>query len=223
MKIPKWTTASYDELFIDAYGNLCATCDDTGCDAVIKPKYQSGDILWVRETWCKLWKLDRNDQIIEGTDRYYYAADGYNPTPFNHFPDENGSSSGRDCPIWKPSIHMPKEAARIFLRATDVRAERLQEITEADAKAEGIRSYWLTKEAGENADDWHESNGPPFIGAAKDLGGALCSTRREAYQQLWDSLNAKRDDGKFVWDRNPWVWVYTFEPIEKPADWPLTA
>jgi hypothetical protein len=82
---------------------------------------------------------------------------------------------------------MPKEACRLFLRVTDVRAERLQEITRADALKEGFQ----------NEDDW----------------GA------EVYfRELWDELNAKRVYG---WDTNPWVWVYTFERIEKPEGWPI--
>jgi hypothetical protein len=100
---------------------------------------------------------------------------------------------------------MPREAARIFLRVTDVRVERVQDISEEDAKAEGIVSYW----AEPHRDD------APFIGAAKELGADLCLTRREAFQQLWNHINAKRGYG---WDTNPWVWVYTFERTEKPEE-----
>lgn len=85
---------------------------------------------------------------------------------------------------------MPKEIARIFLRVTDVRVERVQDITEQDAEREGVKSY-----------------DPMF-------------SSKEEFAVLWDSLNAKRGYG---WDKNPWVWVYTFERIEKPEGWPKEA
>lgn len=135
--------------FVEASNGLLAGCR---CDnlypnyggRLIKYPCEKGDILYVRETFCKLWKLDGNDQIIEGTENYYYAADGHNPTPFNCFPDEDGFHSDRDCPKWRPSIHMPKEAARIFLRVTDVKAERLQDITEDGAEKEGCNDATST-------------------------------------------------------------------------------
>jgi hypothetical protein len=104
---------------------------------MFKSRYQVGDILWVRETWCKLYDLDGTDKIIAGTDNYYYAVD--NPTfPYNRFLRDNGTY--KDYPAWRSSMFMPRAAARIFLRLTDVRAERLQDISEADAHAEGMDS-----------------------------------------------------------------------------------
>lgn len=144
--------------------------------------YGIGDILWVREMWCKLYDLDDNDQIIEGTGKYYYAAD--NPKfPYTHFVRDDGTH--KDYPAWKPSIHMPREAARLFLRVTDVRAERLQDISGKDVFFEGINPQWYNGEAKR----WENE-------------------QRIAYRKLWDSLYAKRG---FGWSANPWVWVYTFE------------
>ena len=86
-----------------------------------KPPYHTDDILYVRETWCK------------GLERYIYRAD-YSDT-------EKFYRNGKEIEMkWKPSIRMPKEAARIWLKVTDVRVERLQEITEAGAEAEGAVS-----------------------------------------------------------------------------------
>lgn len=93
--------------------------------------YCVGDILYVRETWQYGGPLDGNDQVIEPC-QYYYAADG---DPFDRWLNDDGSY--HDGMKWRPSIHMPKEAARIFLRVTDVRVERLKEITHAEIKAEG--------------------------------------------------------------------------------------
>lgn len=107
--------------------------------------YQQGDILYVRETWCRYGKLDDFDHVIEGTEKYYYLADGENPTPYNCFlVQRNGYDEYKDTPIWHPSIHMPKEAARIWLKVTDVRVERLQDMTDDDAEAEGCFDYTST-------------------------------------------------------------------------------
>lgn len=108
----------------------------------VKPPYgyALGDILYVRETWQYLYELDGNEQIIEGTGKYYYAAT--DTIPFDTYVDSSGVTHER-VP-WKPSIHMPKEAARIWLKVTDVRVERLQDMTDDDAEAEGCFDYTST-------------------------------------------------------------------------------
>lgn len=171
--------------FTEDEGDIYPTIDDC--------QYQIGDILWVRETWytpCNKNDCSEYEGCQEGCsalDDFYYKADK-NPLGW------------RREPKWRPSIHMPCSAARLFLKVTNVRVERLQDITEDDAKAEGIVSYW----AEPHRDD------APFIGSAKGIGDDLCLTRREAFQQLWNSLNAKRGYG---WDVNPWVWIVEFERI----------
>lgn len=102
--------------------------------------YQQGDILYVRETWQFLYELDDNEQPVEETGKYYYAATDI--TLFNTYVDENGVK--HDYVPWRPSIHMPKEAARIWLKVTDVRVERLQDMTDDDAEAEGCFDYTST-------------------------------------------------------------------------------
>jgi len=106
----------------------------------LKAGWKVGDILYVRETHTYLFKLDENDKPIEGTGKCYYRADGYNPTPFNQFinPKTGEFNLDKDCPYWTPSIFMPKRLARIKLKVTEMRTEKLQEITESDAEAEGI-------------------------------------------------------------------------------------
>lgn len=159
-----------------------------------KPKFHVGDILYVRETWCKLYKLDNFERIIEGTDKFYYRADGYNPTPFNCFPDENGFNGERDCPRWRPSIHMPKEAARIFLKVTDVRVEQLRYISAGECRAEGIDLGYKISDS--------------FIASE------YCN----AFGELWDSTLKKDQIEKYGWNANPWVWVISFERCEKPNE-----
>lgn len=104
--------------------------------------------------------------------------------------------------LWRPSVHMPKEAARIWLRVTNVRVERLQEITENGAKAEGISEEW--------ARSWWKPicNDP-------DSGGYPKYRDTFAYE-VWDSTTKKSDLDRYGWDANPFVWVVSFERCEKP-------
>ena len=144
----------------------------------IKPPYQPGDILYVRETWSEL------------SSGYEYKADG-----------ENIDHLGNMIK-WKPSIRMPKEAARIFLKVTDVRVERLQEITEDGAKAEGINEEW--------AMSWWS---PTYYDP--DSGGYPKYRDTFAFE-VWNKTIKKSDIGRYGWYANPWVWVIEFERCEKP-------
>lgn len=158
-----------------------------------KLPYQKGDILYVRETWCRYGKLDDFDHVIEGTEEYYYLADGANPTPYNCFlVQRNGYDEYKDTPVWHPSIHMPKEAARIWLKVTDVRVERLQDIDGKGCVKEGIEEEPL-----------------------KDIGEEFV---KGMYHDLWDSTIKKSDIDRYGWDANPWVWVIDFERCDKPKE-----
>lgn len=139
-----------------------------------KLSYQLGDILWVRETWATV-----SSGIIEYKATYIEPYTG--STEIDHI--------GKKI-TWRPSIHMPREAARIFLQVKNVRVERLQDITEEDAKAEGCHERLLN-------DGW------------KNIGKL---TARDDFIMLWEYLNAKRGYG---WGTNPWVWVIEFERITK--------
>lgn len=105
---------------------------------------------------------------------------------------------------WKPSIHMPKRFSRITLEVVSVRVERVQEISEADCMAEGVREYE------------YEPTGdhPRMIGYVTDADGpdeygtAAHHTPQEAFAKLWDSVN-----GPGAWDRNDWVWCVEFRPL----------
>ena len=131
-------------------------------------QYQPGDILYVRETWAR---------SMVGT--YLYKA--------------------TNTPIildwWHPSIYMPKEAARLFLRVTDVRVERLRDITEDGARSEGC------------------FHGPLLDGCDDFMVPALYS-----FQSVWDSTVKKTDRDTYGWAANPWVWVIEFERCEKPEE-----
>ena len=147
----------------------------------VAPRHRPGDILYVRETWCNYGKLDINDRVIEGTEEYYFRADGENPTPFNDFLVQHpGWDEHRETPVWHPSIHMPREAARIFLRVTDVRVERLQDITETEAIKEGCTAH----------------------------GGNMAL---DEFEIIWDRTIKPADLPRCGWEANPWVWVIEFK------------
>lgn len=157
----------------------------------IKPQYQLGDILYVRETWQYLYELDGNEQIIEGTGKYYYAAT--DSLPSGGYVDSKGST--HETIPWKPSIHMPKEGARIWLKVTNVRVKRLQDIDGQEVLKEGINSLVHPKA------DYFNMN------------------QREMFEKLWNSTIKKADLDRYGWDANPWIWVIEFERCKKPEEW----
>jgi len=131
--------------------------------------YCPGDILYVRETWAA-WS--RTEGLAP---KLYYKTDGNAP----------------DGIKWRPSIHMPKEAARIFLRVTDVRVERLRPILPCDIQKEGCPYHYS---------GFDEEQAPDYEGWMR---------------KTWDSAIKKADLPLYGWDANPWVWVITFERISK--------
>ena len=150
------------------------------------PYGQPGWRLWVRESFCPIYPQDptyNNGEPIE----YDYAATyvhGY----------RLGDSLGLKKK-WKPSIHMPRFASRITLEITGVRVERLQDISEADAIAEGIE-----REAG-----WWKNYDP-------SAGWRYWESPIQSYRTLWESIN-----GPGSWEANPWVWVVEFRRVEGGA------
>lgn len=145
--------------------------DTDGKQGKITPPYQPGDILYVRETF-----------IQAAAHIFWYKED-----------DKPWMS--KDL-LWKPSIHMPKEAARIWLKVTDVRVERLQDITGLSVQKEGIE-----------VDPNECASKFDFISELFLL-----------FQRLWDSTIKKSDLDRYGWDTNPYVWVIEFERCEKPKE-----
>ena len=164
--------------------------------------YSPGDILYVRETWM----LETEQGIPTGG--YIYRASD-KPCPDGNVPLR-----------WRPSIHMPKEAARLFLRVTDVRVERLQEpffrsgTVVLDCQAEGI-------DIGDQCRECMETYGnPPCISEwdGDDESDGECGILdgiRGDFSDLWDSTIQKKDLHLYGWAANPWVWVIEFEQISK--------
>ena len=141
-------------------------------------RYQVGDYLYVRETFQKLDSSIAMD-LSAGEYAYVYRA------------SENGKAWEENTENWrwKPSIHMPKELARIFLKVTDVRVERLQDITICQLDKEGFSRGHAVDET------WYDRG-------------------REDFIDLWNSTIKKQDLDKYGWDTNPFVWVIEFERVE---------
>jgi len=178
------------------------------------PRYKVGDVLYVRETW---WKTN---------DRYYYLADYDLPELV-----KKQLSKSSKC---RPSIHMPKEAARIFLKVTNVRVERLQDINGSDCVKEGCAKSYADMEdklcdycpLPDGSKGSHCYGGNPVM-----CEGACCKEAYENYlednavnefQDLWDSTIQKKDIDKYGWNANPWVFAYEFERCEKPNETEVT-
>ncbi len=197
------------QIWLDKCGNPYATAI---------PPYRPGDVLYVRETWNFAYQLDGNERPIEETGRFYYAADGLGPFTLWVTPD----GEYKDHMPWRPSIHMPREAARIFLRVKDVRVERLQ-----DSFSEPISPIFeLLAEGVDIGDDCREcieAYGNPCCVDTVDEDGSdmyggecgLLDDIRGDFSDLWDSTIKPADRDLYGWAANPWVWVIEFERISK--------
>lgn len=150
--------------------------------------YKIGDILYVRETWADICKVCDKEMCIGCSKKYAYKADG-------NYSDEDK---------WKPSIFMPKEAARIFLKVKSVRVEKLQDITEEGCLEEGIRKYTKDGElfkysVNESMYKWQDMPKEP----------------KEAFKDLWNSTLNKKTGWNYKYENNPYVWVIEFEIISR--------
>jgi hypothetical protein len=167
-------------------------CDMTDIELIntaYKAPYKPGDILYIRETWehfeCHCCEGDEHGNCCKEPQQSVlnksYGCYMYRAT-------DEISGDAR----WHPSIHMPKEAARIWLKVTNVRVERLQEITPQGAWKEGARCSCLHP--------------------VPD-----CAGNKTTFVNIWNSTIKKSDLDFYGWDANPYVWVIEFERCEKPG------
>jgi hypothetical protein len=179
-----WTT--------DDAGRLWPAVERRGlCDLATCPYGNPGDHLWVRETFRTLSCAGVGEPI-----EVQYRAGGIEervtdrPTGRDWMPSPSGPGqpTNPNAPRWSASIHMPRWASRLTLEVEAVRVERLQDITEADAQAEGLIPAW----------------------AVGDVEG----TARDAFADGWDTINGKRAP----WASNPWCWVVSFKKLEPSHD-----
>ncbi|MBJ2265150.1 hypothetical protein [Pseudomonas sp. MF6787] len=177
---------------IDASGNFCVGSSNYGQDGYGKPVTKHfvngccpygkpGDRLWVRETFIDLrgTGVEHHPAPDGPLQRYAYAADCR--------PGSHSDEARKDFGLkYKPSIHMPRAACRILLEITEVRVERLQDISRADIRAEGLQC-------------------PPEL-ASDDVSPNYRDWYPAAWRELWDSTGGN-------WDSNPWVWVVEFKRV----------
>ena len=149
-----------------------------------KAPYQPGDTLYVRETWKK------------APNGYYYYEDW-----------QRGDIA--DLTKWKPSIHMLKEAARIWIKIMNVRVERLQEMKPVDVIKEGAYS-----DCWDCLNTYGESGSQCCYGTEEQC--SQCDEVMMEWEKLWTSTIKKSNLNRYGWDANPWVWVIEFERCEKP-------
>ena len=140
-----------------------------GTSMVIRPPCQPGDILWVRETWC---------ESMGQAGKYFYRAYAG--------PRDEMKEYAHSFNRWHPSIHMPRAAARLFLRVTEVRANKLHDVNYFDCLSEGV----------------------PYRQMETDV--------VQDFSALWDSTIKPADRPIYGWRANPWVWVISFERVDRP-------
>lgn len=182
-----------------ALGHAMEQLDENGKETEkyfqVIPAYNIGDVLWVRETF-------REIEQDFGKPRYEYKA-----TETINLNDK-----------WKPSIFMPKQACRIFLRLKSIRVERLQDVSEEDVKEEGI----IIPKNGENI-LWElgkENSAFSFMDKSWRNRHREYHSSKEVFFCHWAELWCKIN-GRDSWNQNPYVFVYEFEQIEKPLDFIL--
>lgn len=185
-------------LYRSQTGNLCGTFENNPIGdkiQIIKPRYKVGGVYYIQETWkCtsfsdKTQALAIRFKVGGQTKAWFDSKERYEK--FEKFYFKNG---------WQSPYFMPKEAARLFLKVTDVRVERLQDITSEQAKNEGVDL----------------KSGTPFPKAtARDCHGAKdgLSMYQSKFVILWDSTIKKQNLDKYGWEANPWVWVIEFERV----------
>lgn len=194
---PQWTGYIKDGLML--YNGRNEPC-------IRNAPYQPGDVLYVRETfaWGPCWDCGL-DTIPDGCK---------NPVIYDSKKKEHGCYIYRaDCEdneypcvdTWHPSIHMPKEAARIWLKVNAVRVERLQDITEEQACMEGTDPW---DEVCYENNGWHPTFSDPDSGGDPNM--------VDGFHKLWNSTIKKSNLDRYGWNANPWVWVIEFERCEKP-------
>lgn len=185
-----------DRVDIDKFG--FGSCECGGRILYVRIPYNAGDILYVRETWHEYSKRVGKGETCRLETFYGYKASVRN--------SEDAAEK------WKPSIHMPKETARIWLKIVDVRAERLQNMRPVDVINEG---------AYEDCWDCLDAYGESGFQCCyqKEDECSQCDSVMMEWERLWNSTIKKTDHDSYSWEVNPWVWVIEFERCEKPVEY----
>jgi hypothetical protein len=179
--IPDDAVWGYTAFTPKGYISCRGTFADGYGEKFFKLPCEPGDILYVRETWKK------------APNGYYYYEDWQR-------------DDIADVTKWKPSIHMPKEAARIWLKVTDVRVERLKDMTDNDALKEGAEGVRC------------DHAGLGAYGCTDCMNTGWLEPPLLEFMGIWNSTIKKSDLDRYGWDANPWVWVIEFERCKKPEE-----
>ncbi len=167
--------------------------------------WKVGDRLWVRETWRAMLK---NCPANKGGFRAFDLHPSIETSIIEYKTD-----NPKGC-AWKSLYHMPKWACRIWLEITGLRVEGVQEITEEDARAEGCDCSWLIHQAHDDAHnkrraEIYQKYGIPVV-------DTKVANEQSEFAYLWNSINAKRHNGIYAWDKNPYCKCISFKRIDKP-------
>ena len=176
----------------DGYGDSGLIGPDDLITYLHLEPYKVDDVLYVRETW----------QLL--------------PSGFNEIPPEMNyiyrasHQLSKECTGWRPSIHMPKEAARIFLKVKNARIERIQDITNADIRAEGFAVFGCTSHRVNAKVAWNSIYESP-----RECKKNGIITHYESYP--WEDIQETREYRGLPWyvHGNPWVWVTEFEKVKE--------
>jgi hypothetical protein len=183
-----------DKPLPEKYRNAILVRMAGGREGKVSPYGIPGDRLWVREAWADLRGMGFGND--PRTDKPFDVAFAADTKPGSH-----GDEIRKDYGVkWTPSIHMPRWASRITLEITEVRIQRVQEISEEDALAEGV----------EKVGQAFGISSYPMYGSLYDKHEQVTRDPKYSFQCLWDSINEKRG---FGWDINPWVWVIAFRRV----------
>ena len=165
------------------------------------PYGKPGDRLWIKETHYRYGKWIKNGLSKTGRQKWKFKPLSNEIKYFDSVPDmlATGRRQG-----WhkRPSIFMPKWATRLWLEITDIRVERLHDISEKDAEAEGVET---------NTPDVRDGE---WFHYGRGLDDFPAFSAKESFESLWDLINAERNGGAYAWDKNPWVWVITFKRVD---------
>lgn len=195
LKLPKYIQLQNDGLYtLFAEGECYENKRLEDIVVYLNAPYQPGDILYVRETWC----------LRYDGEKYFYKADKNTNREEKRLIDYDHVS-------WKPSIHMPKEAARIWLKVNEVRVERLQDMEPVDVINEGAYPDCM-----DCLDTYGESGSQCCYKTEDEC--SQCDSVMMEWEILWNSTIKKSDLERYGWDANPWVWVIEFERCEKPEN-----
>lgn len=202
---PKWTGYIPDGPVLYGSNNIPAA----------KAPYRIGDILYVRETWASA------PDLFGEFPQYIYRADYSEKSLCMGEGTDETMTDFPACVKWHPSIHMPKEAARLFLLVTDVRAERLQDIDGLGAFDEGavaeMPGACLPPNKPDGFDGWSADKQNEYL---RSMATSAYIAKLEfanrlikAFSKVWDSTIKPADRAQYGWNANPWVWVIAFERI----------